>query len=184
VRPTRPSDPPRSFLAALHAKYAPEATSTQQQGAGAGTGQQIAISGKVVEEVGFDKIRKQLAQVHALKIVILDGMRVVSVRDGETDSKGVGETCPSIVELDLSRNLFTRMGVVVGVVRELKELRSLRLKYDNVPFYLLLLSLVFDQAPCFHWEFSDCGVLLVVETDSKTSFRMNFFKAPRKFSRV
>jgi hypothetical protein len=114
----------------LHAKYASEGTTSQHQGTQTGTSQQIAISGKVVEEVGFDKIRKQLAQVHALKIVILDGMRIVSVRDEATDGpKGVGETCPSIVELDLGRNLFTGMEVAVGAAKELKGLRSLRLKY-------------------------------------------------------
>lgn len=33
----------------------------------------IRISGKTVEEVGFEKINRQLASLHELRIVILDG---------------------------------------------------------------------------------------------------------------
>lgn len=36
----------------------------------------IRISGKTVEEVGFEKINRQLASLHELRIVILDGLRV------------------------------------------------------------------------------------------------------------
>ena len=34
----------------------------------------IRISGKTVEEVGFEKINRQLASLHELRIVILDGL--------------------------------------------------------------------------------------------------------------
>ena len=89
-------------------------------------GSQIAISGKVVEEVGFDKVRRQQARVEDLKIVILDGLRVaLPVAAGEGS---IRETCPRIRELDLSRNLFERFGAVVEICRELEDLKSLRVK--------------------------------------------------------
>jgi len=83
------------------------------------------ISGKVAEEVGFDKIRQQLSQLHELKIILVDGLRInCSEKDGNT----VREVCPKIVELDLSRNLFEDWEEVVHICRELDNLRSLRLK--------------------------------------------------------
>jgi tubulin-specific chaperone E len=90
------------------------------------SGTQIEISGKIVEEVGFDKIRRKLAQVSDLKIVILDGMLIAVPFAG--DEVSIKETCPKITELDLSRNLFDRIDVVVDICRELEALRSLRLK--------------------------------------------------------
>ena len=53
VRPTRPAEPPQSFLDAVREKYASEATR------GFVPAKEIVISGKVAEEVGFDKIRTQ-----------------------------------------------------------------------------------------------------------------------------
>ncbi|SPO00946.1 related to tubulin-specific chaperone e (tubulin folding cofactor E) [Cephalotrichum gorgonifer] len=122
VRPSRPSQAPQSFISALHEKYASEVDSANRA---ISSGRLIEISGKVVEEVGFDKIRRQLARVGDLKIVILNGMRVGwAVGEGEAS---VAETCPKITELDLSHNLFVDFGTSVGVCRDLPELRSLRL---------------------------------------------------------
>lgn len=94
----------------------------------------IEISGKVVEEVGFDKIRKQLAELQELKIVLLDGLCVAGVLgDGDLDEREktkarIGETCPKIVELDLSRNLMRRWIDVADICDQLKRLRLLKLK--------------------------------------------------------
>ncbi|UNI14718.1 hypothetical protein JDV02_001319 [Purpureocillium takamizusanense] len=124
VRPTRPADPPQSFIAALHDKYvAHDPLSGQGSGAAPEHARPIVISGKVAEEKGFDKIRRKLAQVQDLKIVILDGLRVASAVGPE--ERRVSETCPSIVHLDLSRNLFERLGPVVEVCRELRNLQRL-----------------------------------------------------------
>lgn len=123
VRPTRPKDDVQGFLSALKEKYLsdPEQDKNGQPGA------QILISGrKVAEEVGFDKIWKKLAQVKDLKIVILDGMRMaVSRQDGDGP---IAESCPSIVHVDLSRNLFETIGPVVNICAELKTLRKLSIK--------------------------------------------------------
>lgn len=123
VRPSRPSQPPQSFISALHEKYASEVDSKNHPIA---SGRHIEFSGKVVEEVGFDKIRRQLARVGELKIVILDGMRVgFAVGEGE---RSVAETCPRITELDLSHSLFVDFEAPVRICEELKALKSLRLK--------------------------------------------------------
>lgn len=131
VRPSRPAEKPQSFLSALHEKYASEVDATTN--APVSSARLIEISGKVVEEVGFDKIRSRLARVEDLKIVILDGMRVSStaamgLSDGRFDSMTVAETCPKIIELDLSRNLFDNFGLLVEVCGQLADLRSLRIK--------------------------------------------------------
>lgn len=128
VRPTRPAETPLSFIAALKDKYASE--SGQADGAYGARNpagpSQIIISGKVAEEVGFDKIRRQQAQVKELKIVILDGQRVASaMEDGEPS---IEETCPSITTLDLSRNPLESLQPVVEVCRSLPKLKNLSIK--------------------------------------------------------
>ena len=153
IRPTRKPDPPRSFVEALRAKYADddfEDPSVQivfvmkegdngeiRREPAARPSQPIRFNGKVAEEVGFDKIRKQLAQLEELRFVILDGLRMwrPNVRQdaraseelewprGATDIKDV---CPKTCELDLSRNLFEEWREIVAICEQLDRLRSLR----------------------------------------------------------
>lgn len=122
VRATRAADPEQSFVEAVHQKYATEVTAHP---AAIHQDKQIEISGKVVEEVGFHKIRAQLAQLHKLKIVLVDGMRISSA---EKPGRAIREVCPKIVELDLSRNLFDTFDEIVHICDELENLKSLRLK--------------------------------------------------------
>jgi hypothetical protein len=99
----------------------------------------IRISGKEVEEVGFDKIRKQLANLKELKIVILDGLcmsrpvaRVTGRREEDgpdvwpTDLTDIKGACPKAIELDLSRNLFEEWREVAAICEQLDKLKSLR----------------------------------------------------------
>lgn len=125
VRPTRPAEQPRTFLQALQEKYAGEVTADQKP---ISLGPQVVISGKVAEEIGFDKIRKQQAQLHELKIVIVDGMRVDLASAANGHGKSIREVCPKVTELVLSRNLFVSLGPVVEICSYLDELRGLRLK--------------------------------------------------------
>ncbi|KAF2274551.1 RNI-like protein [Westerdykella ornata] len=150
VRPTRKFDTPRSFVEALKAKYAseysedpdvqivfvqadPNKDTLSQQN------RPIRISGKEVEEVGFDKIRKQLADLHELRIVILDGLCMwrpiarLSARNKSTDADAwpsnltdISDTCPKVTELDLSRNLFEEWREIASICEQLGKLRSLR----------------------------------------------------------
>ncbi|PWY95042.1 putative tubulin-specific chaperone [Aspergillus sclerotioniger CBS 115572] len=140
VRPSRPADKPRGFLEALREKYASETLdedlARQKQGESAtddALHKPIEISGKVVEEVGFDKIRKQLARLQELKIVLLDGLRVVGVlHDAEVEEvesayAEIEQTCPEITELDLSQNLLTSWSGVARICKRLKLLKRLKL---------------------------------------------------------
>ncbi|KAI1142805.1 RNI-like protein [Hypoxylon sp. FL0543] len=115
VRPTRPAEKPQSFVAAVTEKYASELANTNV----------IKFSNKVAEEVGFDKIHRKQAQLAELRIVIVDGARIASAYS-EGDER-ISKICPKISELDLSRNIFQRMGTVVTICSELPVLRSLRL---------------------------------------------------------
>ncbi|KAF2264535.1 hypothetical protein CC78DRAFT_560295 [Lojkania enalia] len=151
VRPTRKADPPRSFVEALKAKYASEGFGDpdvqvvfnleckQKQNPLARQNKPIRISGKEVEEVGFDKIRKQLADLHELRIVILDGLcmtrpiaslknRQKAAEDGAwpADLTDVKDACPKTIELDLSRNLFEEWREVASICEQLDKLKSLR----------------------------------------------------------
>lgn len=99
--------------------------------------QPIRISGKEVEEVGFDKIRKQLAQLSELKIVILDGLcmersiaRSTEGSDGWPEGlTDVKEASPKAIELDLSRNLFEEWREVASICEQLEKLKTLRVEY-------------------------------------------------------
>lgn len=153
MRPSRPADKPRGFLEALREKYASEFLEQEKilrekrehygsPSTGDALHGSIEISGKVVEEVGFDKIRKQLSELQELKIVLLDGLQVAGIRaeDGlqEEEEKGSGEkdmarreieqTCPKITELDLSRCLLSRWRDVADICGRLGRLRVLKLK--------------------------------------------------------
>ncbi|CAK7270207.1 hypothetical protein SEPCBS119000_003970 [Sporothrix epigloea] len=142
VRPSRPFDTPRSFLEAVRQKYASEVLEEDATKADAPARQQIVISGKVAEEVGFDKVRRQLAQIETLRVVILDGQCVVSGHDlGAADASGreadsslsaIRTACPSITELDLSRNLFTDVATVAAICRELPRLKGLRINGNRI----------------------------------------------------
>jgi hypothetical protein len=77
--------------------------------------------------VGFDKIREQQSRLHELKIVLVDGMRINAGRDSQRHS-AISIVCPSILELDLSRNLFERFQQIDDIIGQLGQLRKLRLK--------------------------------------------------------
>ncbi|KAK4960705.1 hypothetical protein LTR28_005010, partial [Elasticomyces elasticus] len=98
LRPKQQWDPPVTFLGALRAKYAPEVTHVVQN---------IRISGKEAEEIGFVKIRRQQAHLQNLRTVVVDGMRIAMFDRGVGgDASDIRQTCPNVTELDLSRNLL------------------------------------------------------------------------------
>lgn len=118
-----------SFLAALNERYVVDAPGAVQ----GKSKTEIIISGKVAQEMGFDKIWRKQSRLKEMKIVILDGLRVAMARgDGDVDDDGdvatVAGTSPKIAELDLSRNLFERFGPVLDICRDLKDLQKLSIK--------------------------------------------------------
>ncbi|KAK2755954.1 hypothetical protein FQN54_005750 [Arachnomyces sp. PD_36] len=145
VRPSRPSDTPLGFLQALHEKYASDLVRSKQAGVEIdehGVESSIEISGKAVEEVGFEKIRKQLAALHELQIVILDGLSIQGLLPPgggasrrEDELRRITDTCPKVAEFDLSRNLIRRWGEIEDICSQLKFLRSLKLngnRFDDI----------------------------------------------------
>ncbi|KAH7403550.1 hypothetical protein BKA64DRAFT_669327 [Cadophora sp. MPI-SDFR-AT-0126] len=110
------ADPEQSFVDAVREKYGTPSTTDDSD--------EIVISGKTVEEIGFDKIRAQQARLHELKIVLVDGQRV---NNAENSPHEIRTTCPKIEELDLSRNLFTTFSEVAKICSELESLKNLRI---------------------------------------------------------
>lgn len=113
---------PVNFVEAVHQKYASEVERPVDEAARA----EIMMPGnKLAQEIGFEKIRVQLAQLHELKIVLVDGM---CIHCAESDGQKIRDTCPKIVDLDLSRNLFESGAQIVEICRQLERLKSLRLE--------------------------------------------------------
>jgi hypothetical protein len=142
----------RSFVEALRYKYASEHTEISFQIGGPRPAERtIKISGKEVEEVGFDKIRKQLAELHELRIVLLDGLCMRRPVDENTrrawsdyvvfskpsSLSDIRDVCSKITELDLSRNLFEDWAEIVSICEQLENLKSLRVdgnRFQRVAF--------------------------------------------------
>ncbi len=138
VRPSRPKDTALGFLEALRKKYASGNETSDQ----AGSEDEIRISGKTVKEVGFEKIRRQLANLQELQVVILDGLCIARLQsntpivDTATKEPVSTESLPygidacnlTISELDLSRNLLETWEDVVAICAPLIYLRSLKIK--------------------------------------------------------
>lgn len=119
-----------SFLDALERKY----VSNETFGT-ALSEDQIIISGKTVEEVGFEKIRQQLATLQELRFVILDRLCIAGLESypGVKTSKEwlqIKTRGLSIIEFDLGRNLLEDWSDVVGICCALRSesLRSLKLE--------------------------------------------------------
>jgi hypothetical protein len=97
----------------------------------------IQISGKTVEEIGFHKVAAQLATLHELRIVLLDGLCVRGVLDRPClsvqelvlqERQRIEDQTLKIQELDLSRNLIEEWADVVGICSTLRFLTVLQLE--------------------------------------------------------
>lgn len=127
LRPSAAWDQPRTFLEALRTKYAPIET-----GENASKQHVIRISGKEAEEVGFEKIARQQAQLQNLRIVVLDDLLIKAYDESTTSSEDslnrIVETCPNITDLDLGRNLFETLSEIAEICDRLPKLKFLRLE--------------------------------------------------------
>jgi tubulin-specific chaperone E len=127
IRPTRIADGSRTFLEALRFKYARDGIqSTLPRAEGS-----IEISGKIVEEIGFERVRKQQAILEELKVVVLDGLRIRGAgQDADVArlQSEIARTCPNILELDVSRNLFENWKDIAVLCAPLTKLRMLKAK--------------------------------------------------------
>ena len=101
------------------------------------SGATIQISGKTVEEIGFQKVATQLATLHELRIVLLDGLCLRGVLDRPClsvldlvlqERQRIEDQTLKIQELDLSRNLIEEWADVVGICSTLRFLTVLQLE--------------------------------------------------------
>ena len=76
-----------------------------------------------MEEVGFEKIRQQLAELQELQIVVLDGACIALV-ESDVEKQNL-----KIIELDLSRNLLEDWHEITAICKSLRYLKSLKLEY-------------------------------------------------------
>ena len=127
------------FLEALHRKYASEETlaGVKKDVSNERVEDVIEIGGKIVQEIGFEKIRLQFAAFQELRIVILDGLSLAGVSSTPTFAERgewirqverIQEVCPKVKELDISRNLLENWIDVVGICKALPMLGSLKVK--------------------------------------------------------
>lgn len=133
IRPSRKNDPERTLLEAIKFKYAPSTEVTQSRSPAWATESTIEISGKVVEEVGFDKIEKQLSTLTNLKIVLVDELVVSGIaprgssrEDIQAAQVELAKTCPNIVELDIGWSVIETWQDIVDICAPLKKLKILK----------------------------------------------------------
>lgn len=129
-----------SFLEALREKYASNDPLNVGERA-------IEISGKVVEEVGFEKIRRLQAVLQDLKIVLVDGQCLAGLgstpwtgedepHDWKDNILEVEETCPNVRELNMSRSLLESFKDIIGICRALPKLRMVTIKYVSIDWWI------------------------------------------------
>lgn len=83
-----------------------------------------------MEEVGFEKIRRQLAELQELRVVLLDGACIAAV-DSDLDEQNL-----KIIELDLSRNLLESWHDITDICSSLHYLQSIRLEYVHKTLFV------------------------------------------------
>ena len=125
IRPTRRPDPQRAFLEALRLKYGdtPKQPIARSKTQHAQSGTAIGISGKLVEEVGFEKVSQQQSMLACLRIAALDGLNVRGLLHSDDPElaaleaqKEVKEACPHIAEPDLGWNAIETMNDIIPSV--------------------------------------------------------------------
>nr|POE54888.1 tubulin-specific chaperone e [Quercus suber] len=118
LRPGQPWDVPRTFFQALEEKYLHK-TDRQQD-------EIIYVSGKQVEEIGFEKFAKRQAQLRGIHVLVLDGMRIRH-QCSKAEADRISAVCAHITDLDLTFNLFESFREIAHLCKSFPKLRSLTL---------------------------------------------------------
>ncbi|KAI4227412.1 MAG: hypothetical protein L6R36_002433 [Xanthoria steineri] len=135
IRPdSKRIDDARPLLSALIDKYGSE---NMSEGANERPST-IVISGKEVDEVGFDAISRKQAAWSALTIVSLDSLRIENLYENPLSTQqDYEEELRALYsglkwkELDLSRNLFADWDEITRICRCLKDLKVLKLNSNR-----------------------------------------------------
>jgi len=130
LRPSRKPDPSKTLLQAIKFKYG---ASLEKGAFGNADGERIAISGKVVEEVGFERIQQQQSVLSELRIVLVDELVVSGMTQRNASREEVAyaqrqlsQTCPNITELDLGWNPIETWQEMADICASLTKLRVLK----------------------------------------------------------
>lgn len=121
----------QGFLDALQEKYLGVAA----------TGPINIGSTKDVETVGWEKMQSKLSKLDKLVIVGLAGSNVLH----EPNPDLITNVCPSIEDLDLSRNLFTSLDQVASICQHLKKLEIIRLNRNRFFSFQMSNALAFSN---------------------------------------
>lgn len=137
IRPTRKPDQERTVLEAIRYKYSSSLPNGSESSA-----QAVVISGKIAEEVGFDKIAQEQAQLADLRIVLLDQLCVNGVAPRGASQTALfqaqqelSRTCPNVTELDIGLNTIETWQDVADICSALPKLKVLKAEYakENTP---------------------------------------------------
>ena len=119
-------DRPQTFLEALRGKYQSE--DDNEVGLAA---MYLPRSGKVLETVGFGRMKEKFSHLDKLDFADLSHCRVASADEGQA----IEETCKELKDLNLAFNLISRWADVETLCQSLRSLRSLNL-FSNRMFQI------------------------------------------------
>lgn len=127
IRPSRKPDPERTVLEAIKYKYGQADRNESERN------DVVIISGKVAEEVGFEKIAKEQAHLMDLRVVLIDQLNVVGVAAPDSGAAVIQaaqqmllSVCPNITELHIGYNPIETWQKVAEICLNLPRLRVLR----------------------------------------------------------
>lgn len=87
-----------------------------------------SINAPFLQLVGFEKLEKKQSDFKELKVV---GLRMVQA-NGTGDPIELGQLCPNMHELDLSKNLFTNWNTIFEICRSIEKLRRLNVSENEL----------------------------------------------------
>lgn len=138
IKSSRIPDPERTVLEAIRFKYASSPNDSNANDL-------VVISGKVAEEVGFDKVAKEQSQLSELRIALVDQLVVNGIAPRAASHNAIldaiqelAETCPNITELDLGWNTIEDWQHVAYICSALPKLKVLRTRLVASPCYICI----------------------------------------------
>lgn len=127
LRTTRSPDLERTVLDAIKYKYGALSQDATDE---------IVISGKIAEEIGFEKIARRQSQLSDLRIALLDGLVVQGLAPRYATPEQVvfhrqelRKACPNVAELDVGYNVIESWEDVADICLCFSKLRVLRAGY-------------------------------------------------------
>lgn len=86
----------------------------------------VSFSSKTVEEKGYQKLAARQGRLEELKVAVLTEQQLAGSR--ETASSSLASICPSVIDLELGRNLLEGLDEVSEICHGCQHLRSISLE--------------------------------------------------------